>query len=651
MGQSPADSEPAKARAPRLGAFDVLIVAAWCGLAAGELEVAVRVAQRFLSSKDRLYLMTRHFIWLVPVVNSLLFLAFGVVCSLATRRWPRRGAWLSLRLILIWAILPTVLLVGRAIYAEAKMVLAIGLAVWLGPMLERALAGRRRRLLWSSGALAGAVLIQAGWLFGGEALKRRREDARPLPPPGSPNVLLIVLDTVRADHLSVYGYGRPTSPNLEAMARRSVRFDQARASAPWTLASHATLFTGRWPHELGSRWMFPMRGGVPTLAESLGSSGYATAGFIGNTFYCAYDSGLDRGFTEYQDYRLDWLSALRTVHLVDLNFKTFNSLTPTLGGMIAGGPGSARQELALRQFTLLERKDARVVNREFLDWLSRDRRSGRPFFAFLNYVDAHAPYLAPPGSSYRFGKAPSTDADFLLLSAAWKRVDKSKLPPSARAMAMDAYDSCLASIDDRLGELFGELERRGLFDRTIVIVTADHGEAFGEHDLFEHGESLYRPEIRVPLLISVPSGGAPGRVVDRFVSLRDVPATIADLVGSTGQPPFPGRSLARLWRTPPSSERTTADVDDPVLSELSAPSPSDPSHGRSPAKRGPLVSLAEGDFVYIRNQGDGQEQLFDERDDPRELIDRAPSDSARAIMQRFRDVSRRLVGPPTKDPG
>ena len=126
-----------------------------------------------------------------------------------------------------------------------------------------------------------------------------------MPPAGSPNVLLIVLDTVRADHLSLYGYPRPTTPNLERLARRGIRFDQARAAAPWTLASHANMFTGRWPHELAVEWMRPLRGDVPTLAEYLGSLGYATAGFAGNTFYCSYDSGLDRGFTHYEDYVLD----------------------------------------------------------------------------------------------------------------------------------------------------------------------------------------------------------------------------------------------------------------------------------------------------------------------------------------------------------
>jgi hypothetical protein len=178
--------------------------------------------------------------------------------------------------------------------------------------------------------LVGAVLIQAGWLVGGDVLKRWREGARALPPPGSPNVLLIVLDTVRADHLSVYGYGRSTTPNLEILARGGVRFNRARAAAPWTLASHATMFTGLWPHELGSRWMHPMRGDVPTLAEHLGSSGYATAGFVGNTFYCAYDSGLDRGFTHYRDYPVNWVSALRTAKLLDLGFNAVEAMTPAL---------------------------------------------------------------------------------------------------------------------------------------------------------------------------------------------------------------------------------------------------------------------------------------------------------------------------------
>ena len=258
--------------------------------------------------------MTRHFVWLVPLINLVLFLGIGVLLALATRRWPRRAGWWSPRLIIALAIFPVLMLAGRTIYLEAWLLVALGIAFRLAPVLERhpapapALAGAER----SRPAGAGRCSRRAGSsaAIGSSSGAKR---AVPCPAAGSPNVLLIVLDTVRADHLSLYGYPRPTTPNLERLARRGIRFDQARAAAPWTLASHANMFTGRWPHELAIEWTCPLREDVPTLAEHLGSLGYATAGFAGNTFYCSYDSGLDRGFTHYEDYVLDRLNAARTV--------------------------------------------------------------------------------------------------------------------------------------------------------------------------------------------------------------------------------------------------------------------------------------------------------------------------------------------------
>ncbi len=182
----------------------------------------------------------------------------------------------------------------------------------------------------------------------------------------------------------------------------------------------------------------------------------------------------------------------------------------------------------------------------------------------------------------------------------------------------------------------GDLRARRVLDRTLLIVVSDHGEGLGEHDLFDHGESLYRTEIGVPLLVVPPAHGQHPIVVEQTVSLRNLPATIVDLVGLSGNSPFPGKSLARLWRGDPPQAATGLDGDD-VISELPTPNPANPNRGRSPAARGPLISLAAGDFVYIRNQADGTEELFNERDDPRELSNRTSFQSMQPVLKRLRD--------------
>ncbi|MGC8638879.1 MAG: sulfatase [Isosphaeraceae bacterium] len=605
-------------RSRTLGSLDVLLLSAWCGLAAGELEVAARFLYRALSPTNQLFNMTRHFVWLVPLVELTFFLAIGLVLTLATRLWPGRGGWLSRRLLCALTLLPMLLVAGRRIYSEAWLICTLGVAACVVPPLERHGARTRRWLAGSFPVLLALVLVQGAAIKGGDRFRRWRESSRPPPPAGSPNVLLIVLDTVRADHLSLHGYYRPTSKTLERLARQGLRFDQARAAAPWTLASHATFFTGRLPSELNVKWMHPLSDRFHTLAEYLGARGYATAGFVGNTFYCAYDSGLNRGFTHYEDYALGTFDALRTVHLINLALKALPQIVRTLGQYLPVGSSLLSREVLAQQLTFGDRKDAGVVTREFLDWLAGRPAPGRPFFAFLNLADAHAPYVLPPGAPYRFGLAPRTELDFLFLLTGWFEVDRQHLSALGKTLARDSYDNCLAYLDERLDDLFEELKRRGALDNTLVIVTADHGEGLGEHGLFDHGESLYRTEIGVPLLIVLPGGGRSTGVVNHPVSLRDLPATIADLATPGIKPPFPGRSLRRFWEKTDTGRAETRG-DDPVASELDSPNPMDRNQGRSPAERGALVSLAQDEFVYIRNLGDGGEELFDERNDPLEL--------------------------------
>jgi arylsulfatase A-like enzyme len=625
------------AAARRLGPVDVLVLAAFSGLAAGELEVATRVVNRALRPTQQLYMMTRHFVWLVPLINLVLFVVLGGLLILAIRRWPRRAGWLSPRLLVAAALLPALALVGRKIYIEAWLLVALGIAFRMVPVLERHSDRARSWLALGIPVLLGLVVLKAGWIVASDRIKQWREASRPLPPAGSPNVLLIVLDTVRADHLTTYGYERATTPNLQRLAERAIRFEEARASAPWTLASHASFFTGRWPHELGVKWVTPLATSFPTLAEYLGAHGYATAGFASNAGYCSYDTALDRGFTHFEDYVLERLGSLRTAGLVDTAVKAFDGFTRPLDS----GWFHRLRMVVHDWFFSVERRNAEDINRAFLTWLARRPEPERPIFVFLNYLDTHTPYLLPQGAPHRFGVDPNGNEAFQKVLNDWSVLEKQKLPQRYWRLARDAYDNCLAYQDDQIGALFDELERRGILEQSLVIILSDHGEGLGEHTLFMHGDSLYRTEIRVPLLVLLPERRPTPSVVRETVSLRDLPATIVDLIGLADGSPFPGRSLARLWSlrgtgAPPLET-------EPARSELASPNPADPNRGRSRAARGPLISLAAGDFVYIRNEGDGSEELFNEREDPNELTNLAGDEAMLPVLRQFRD----RLGPTT----
>ena len=181
--------------------------------------------------------------------------------------------------------------------------------------------------------------------------------------------------------------------------------------------------------------------------------------------------------------------------------------------------------------------------------------TGRPFFAFLNYLDAHSPYEVPSNANHRFGTRPQTPLEQQIIYGQWTAIDKLGLPRDYWTLARNCYDSCLAYLDEEIGRLCDELERRGVLGETWVVITSDHGEGLGEHDLFEHGESLYSTEIRVPLLIVPPSRIKAQGVVPETVSLRDLPATVVELTGPGNKSPFPGRSLSTLWGTSKAATR------------------------------------------------------------------------------------------------
>lgn len=386
---------------------------------------------------NQFYWMSRHFLWLIPLTNLLIFLLLGLVLALLTFAWPSRGRWVSARLLCGLTVLPLFWSAFPRIYGLAGFLLMLGIAAWVVPILIRHAAGFRRFVALSLPVVVAITPLLAASVWIGDRRKQLDEEARPLPSADSPNVLLIVLDTVAADHLSLHGYSRPTSPTLDSLARRGIRFDRVQAPSSWTLPSHASFLTGRWPHELSASWLTPLDATYATLAEYLGSRGYATAGFIANLFYCGADTGLARGFTRYQDFIFPGLSALKPAGLVNRPLEGLRDLS------LRQGPHSLMLFPSLfEMFDAGNRKPAAAVSHEFLDWLSRRRQPNRPFFAFLNYYDVHYPYELLEGSVHRFGRKPRTDHEMDLIET-WRALDKTKL--TARDVAFCATPTTTAS--------------------------------------------------------------------------------------------------------------------------------------------------------------------------------------------------------------
>ena len=398
-----------------------------------------------------------------------------------------------------------------------------------------------------------------------------------------PHVLLVVLDTVRADHLSVYGYGRNTTPRLaQLLAERpgARLYPFAFSNGTWTVPSHATLFSGLLPSEHGCDFgVSGARGFELTaprvLAELFGEGGWATSCVFAN-FWLAKVPGFERGFEHY--------------HYV-----------PHPVGLTLFGE-------TLRRYLLPSLSADRVVGGALAPDVNRavlkafDAAGDRPQFLVANYTDPHSPYVPPP--AFRGAFAPWSPREV-------PRYLSIRLPDAELRRLEARYDEEILALDHSIGELFDELDRRGELDRSWVIVTSDHGEAFGEHGVTEHGTTVHNSVTRVPLLIFPPEGETLPEPSGP-VSLIDVAATLASIAGAElgGR----GRDLRRA------GSAATA-----VLEFFGDPSKAR-QHGALagvPAKVG-----IEGPHKLIRYAE--RAELYDVEADPHETQDLVPLDPSRA---------------------
>jgi arylsulfatase A-like enzyme len=397
-----------------------------------------------------------------------------------------------------------------------------------------------------------------------------------------PSFLVVVLDTMRADHTSPYGYERDTTPNLSRLATRGVRFDSAYATGHWSLPSHASLFTGLYTSRHGAHSEhLALADRYPTLAEVLAQHGYQTASFTGNP-WIGEGTGMSRGFQQnHESWRSTWLD------LMLLAKRVYIRLAAPDGDK--GGSDTVRS---------LER------------WLS-ERDPTRPYFVFVNVFEAHAPYQRVP-TRFRRLFAPA-DLSLRALESIGMRVhtatqNGNPLSAEDASIGLDLLDGAVAAADDVLGEV---LELVG--EEPIVAVMADHGELFGEHSLFGHSNTLYDPLIRVPLVLAGKDLPA-GHVVRESVSLADIMPTLLGMAGIQS-PAADGIDLRPILTGAPSPDARR------VLAEQFRPSNEHGWRRQRPEEAESLFARKQAAIAASRKRvvsQDGSDVGYDLRSDPRE---------------------------------
>jgi arylsulfatase A-like enzyme len=404
-----------------------------------------------------------------------------------------------------------------------------------------------------------------------------------------PNALLVVLDATRKDHLSCYGYDRPTSPTIDRIAADGTRFEQAIASAPWTPPSHASMFTGCYSSRHGvfnSHLSLTYEG--PTIAEQLSANGVETLGYS-NSYHTSTDRGFHRGFDYYHDI-FELPRFLGKMYDPSLDFLRF-----------------------LPNYFL---KNYDISDLQLRKLKTRLKRTDEHFFGFINLNSAHTPY-DPPARFRKQFEAYFDEWDTVDEEAAadvskggfeYTALDDKSITETEWRLIRCWYDAEIRYMDYLLADLIESLKKTGLYDDTLLIITADHGEHLGEHGLSNHSFSLFDELLNVPLIVKWPGDHhvgdrtLPGSVSNNLVSLIDIAPTICEWLGTDIPSEMQGRAL-------------TADhTHDAVFAEYDRPQP--PRRDRLLRKydkfeaydRG-LQAVRTSDFKLIRTTR-GKETLY-----------------------------------------
>ncbi len=546
-------------------------------------------------------------LFIAPFVDALIYGILGAILGagavLSNRKFPGREHFFAAFGLAI----ASAQFIYLAVHARARLGHLAGMGISLaGGVLVGILAvkcgrvhfGKEQSNLWrtlpfllrlsilTAGAVAAGLVTMAlsARIPGAQSALQGRKagDHRP-------NIVMIALDSARADHFSAYGYAKATTPNLDRLASKGVLFETAIAPAPSTMPSFACVFTGVLPHQNGATLDSPLRPGSSTLASILSARGYQTAGFNANFTEGTARTGLGQGFGLYDDDDGTMRSSLISIELLRpfwwfVYYPFIRADYPA-------------------------RRDARILNRDVVKWVANRRNP--PLFLFVNYYDVHEPYSEIAEIGDRFGDARTTwsqrirsEVDGYMLA-----IDPSRSPQEQAAL-IAGYDSSLAFADAQIGNLLKVLEVSPEWSNTYVIVFADHGQAFGTHGHYGHAWGLNSELLRVPLMIVGP-GIPPGRRVREVVGIQQLFSTVLDLSVGEGGAPIPG-SLRRSWILPAGQD----DPDGMVISELGTV--------QQWGVGSPEMSVVTPKWHFIRDAANDM-QLYDVIADPGEVTNLAGS--------------------------
>ncbi len=442
-----------------------------------------------------------------------------------------------------------------------------------------------------------------------------------------PNVLIVVWDTVRADRMSLYGHERATTPQLDEWAKEATVYEQATAPGMWTLPSHASMFTGLrgTTHGATASWRW-LDHRFETLAETLGGAGYQsialssnliaspmtnlTQGFdvVRTTFPQSNPRAVPKAFT-------DAAKAATQSKVIAADAST--EISPAFGGQQDDKWGKA-----------VFKDSAPVMHQELMRFLDQRKESG-PWFAYINMMEAHSPRIPSMSARKRLLSDEQlqlglqTDASLFALNE--YIVGKRDYTPAQLEAIAGVYDAAILDLDDATGALFADLEQRGVMDDTLVIVVADHGEALGEHQRFEHRWSVFEQLLHVPLVVRYPARFDARRVEER-VSTADVYATVLDVAGVS--PPAELQTSKSLAGRATYEPFVFTQMLDPFASQLASMRKAYPGLDSAPWER-TYCAVYEGAHKLI-HASDGEHMLFDVGSDPLEAKNLAAAEVATA---------------------